>query len=154
MKRLFLIIAAVVMFVSCDDDDRLFYGPDGPATTPQAALPQSANDYMSTTYPDARIVDVDFEHGIVEVEINDNGTWRDVYFTADGQWLRTTTDIHPNNIPQAVKDTIAASEYAGWRIDDVDFIQSPEGEWYTVEFEKRGSELEAILRITADGTIL
>ncbi len=154
MKRLLLIFAAVTMFAACNDDDKMFYGPNGPASTPQAALPQQANGYMEATYPDARIVDVDFENGVVEVEINDNGTRRDVYFTADGEWLRTTTDVKYQNLPQEILDAIAASEYAAWRADDADWVESPEGEWYEVELEERGTEREVIIRIAADGTIL
>ncbi len=154
MKRLILMLAAVALFAACNDDDHLFYGPNGPASTPQEALPMQANGYMEANYPDARIIEVDFENGVVEVDINDNGTFREVYFTADGEWIRTVTDIHPRNMPQVVSDAIAATEYAAWMVDDVDFVQSPEGEWYEVDMEQRGSEREVTLRIGTTGELL
>lgn len=51
-----------------------------------------------------------------------------------------------------MKTTIAASEYASYRIDEVDFYQTAaNGDFYLVELESSRGDVD--VRITLDGTI-
>lgn len=48
---------------------------------------------------------------------------------------------------------IASSEkYAGYQIDDADFVETPEGEYYLVELEK--GELEVKVKVNAEGEFI
>ena len=46
-----------------------------------------------------------------------------------------------------------SQEYQDYRIDDAEYIQTPESEYYLIELEGRGDS-ERNVRITSDGTIL
>lgn len=112
----------------------------------------SVDAYLKEHYPAARIVDIDRENGMTEVEILDGTVYRELLFDNGGAWVQTKTELRTSALPEAVAAAIRASQYASYRIDDVDFIQTPAGEWYLVELESGNQEVK--LRIDAAGTIL
>ncbi len=120
-------------------------------------LPQSIADFINTNYQGASIVDVDKENLVVEVEILDAANiFRDLLFSTvngtDYTWVYTKTELSVSQLPEAVLQAINASEYASYEIEDVDFMQTPDGEYYLIEMEL--GSLEAELHIKADGTVL
>nr|WP_302986656.1 PepSY-like domain-containing protein [uncultured Alistipes sp.] len=117
-------------------------------------LPQGVQSYLSQHYPDARVVDTEFERGVYEVEIVDGRTVRELRFDADGNWLETRTEVRVSSLPAAVLDAVRTSQYGSWQIEDADLVQTPDGEWYEVELEEPRTDREARLRVRADGTIL
>lgn len=117
-------------------------------------LPQTVQSYLSQHYPDARVVDTEFERGVYEVEIVDDRTVRELSFDADGNWLETRTEVRVSSLPAAVLDAVRASEYGSWQIEDADLVQTPDGEWYEVELEEPRTDRETRIRVCADGTIL
>lgn len=108
---------------------------------------------LMARYPAARIIDVDAQMGGVEVEIMDNGTRREVSYDADANWLRTKTDWRVSYLPSIVAQALADSAYGNYRVDEVDWIETPEGDFYLFELE-RGGAMEVILRIDPSGVIL
>lgn len=112
----------------------------------------SIDQYIGKNYPDAIILDYDREGSITEVDIMDAGVIRELYFDAKGDWLRTTTDVLPANLPQAVLEAIAASDYQLWQIDEAELVVTPSSEYYLVELESGDQEVN--LRITPAGEIL
>ncbi len=140
----------------------LYYAEDGtlvksvPSDGPPAYSPVAPNgtieSYITTTYPNATILDFEREGGITEVDILDDGVVRELYFDAAGTWLRTVTDVRPAELPEAVLQAIAASDYATWRIDDAENIVEGAGEYYLIELES--GEREVVLMIAPSGEIL
>lgn len=118
--------------VDRDDDEMLL--PE--------ALPEAVRSYIDANYPNARIVEIDRDRtlGLLEVEILDGRTERELYF-AGSEWVRTVTDMQPADLPAAVREAIAASEYASWTIDDVDFVEEPTRSYWRVEVESGGREV-------------
>ena len=58
-----------------------------------------------------------------------------------------------NELPETVTRAIASSEkYAGYQIDDADFVETPGGEYYLVELEK--GELEVKVKVNAEGEFI
>lgn len=110
------------------------------------------DSYIAENYPGAIILDYDREGSITEVDILDGEIIRSLYFDAKGDWLRTTTDILPANLPQAVLEAIAASDYQLWQIDEVELVVTPRQEYYLVELENGNQEVN--LRITPAGEII
>ena len=102
-------------------------------------------------YPGAVIVDVEYEKGGIEVEIVHERRGKDVYLTKDHNWIKTEWDVRRNELPDAVKSQISTS-WAGWKIDDAEYVETPSGSWYKIELEKGESEVK--VRIAPDGTIL
>lgn len=145
MKRVllsFVMLAGMMMSLSaCEKNDD--YNP--------ALLTNAVKNFISTTYGNARIVETDYERGFLKVEIIHENKGKDVYFNND-QWEYTEWDVRATDLPDAVTAAIASTEYAAYRIDDVDFIQKASGDYYLVELEKGGREVR--LSIGADGTIL
>lgn len=76
------------------------------------------------------------------------GTREDVYFNGQNAWVYTEWDIHRSELPEAVTAAIPA-EYASYTIDDIEYVQTPDAEYYLVELECGKQEIE--LRITAEG---
>lgn len=116
--------------------------------------PSSAiEEYIQTKYPNARIIEIDREdRGYTEVDIINEGVLLELLFDEGGAWVQTSQDVRVRELPQAVTSAIQAA-YPGYQIDDADWVETPEGEWYLVELEMRG-EADLYVRVTEDGTIL
>lgn len=72
--------------------------------------------------------------------------------TMEALGCRLKTELRITALPDAVMAAIKASQYATYRIDDADFIETLTGEWYLVELESGKQEVK--LRIDATGKIL
>lgn len=144
MKKMMSLLAAtlVVFAVACNDDD------DAKKID---QLDPVVVEKIESLYPASRVVDVDYYQNYTEVDIMDGTTPREVYFDLQGAWIRTETDVRISDLPKVVTDAIASSQYASLRLDDADYVQTPEGDYYLVELD---SNPDVYLSITADGTIL
>ena len=148
MKRVYLLaisIFALLSLNSCDkyDDysDMMLYSNS-----------DNIKASVIELYPQARIVEMDKDRRTIEVDIIDsNNIKRDVYLDLSFNWIRTETDISRNTLPVEVTDKIAG-KYAGWFIDSVKQIDSPQGRYYLVEIEK--GERDKYIKIEANGNIL
>lgn len=120
---------------------------------PQEQLPNAIETFISEKYSGARILKMESEKGLVEVDIIHNKISKDVYFDLQYNWKYTTWDVRISALPAAVTAAIAAdATYAGYRIDDAEYVESPDGDFYLIELEK--GEREVTIRIDASGTIL
>ena len=141
----------------------LFYTADGELVKEVAGgdssyeefIPRLPNEgikmFISQNYPDAQILDVERKGSSFEVEILDEKSVRSLLFDMHDKWVRTLTEIHPNDVPQGVLDAIS-DLYTSYRIDEVDFVQTPNAEYYLVEIESGPQEV--LLKITPAGEIL
>ena len=141
----------------------LFYTADGELVKEVAGgdssyeefIPRLPNEgikmFISQNYPDAQIIDVERKGSSFEVEILDEKSVRSLLFDMHDKWVRTLTEIHPNDVPQGVLDVIG-DLYTSYRIDEVDFVQTPNAEYYLVEIESGPQEV--LLKITPAGEIL
>ncbi len=116
----------------------------------------SIEEFINTRYPDARIIEIDREDfGYTEVDIIYDGTLLEVLFDESGAWVRTTQELNRNEIPDVILNAVnnlINTTYAGYWIDDADWIDSPTGEWYQIELEtSRGQDV--CLRVETDGTV-
>lgn len=111
----------------------------------------SVAEYIARHYPSARIVEVDIEGGLTEIEIIDGRTPRELLFSASGQWMLTKTELRRHDVPQAVEAARMASEYADYYIDDIDFYETPEGNYYRYDLESRWGDVK--VDITPEGVL-
>ena len=114
--------------------------------------PSAIDAYIAQHYPGARIVEREFEKGMIEVDIVDGTTIRELTFTPDGEWVGTKTEVRYTSVPEVVRTALSASDYGTWQVDDTDFHQTPTGDYYLFELEK--GELDVYLRIDTAGNIL
>lgn len=114
-------------------------------------LPKEVLDFLASTYPAHKIVDSEFDDGRLEVEIYHDKLKREVLFSADNNWIRTTTELSIKAVPQSILNVLKSSKYSSYTIDDVDHIVTPKEEFYIFELEFINSEID--VRIYLDGTI-
>ncbi len=114
-------------------------------------LSASINSYIATNYPSAKIVEVDVEkNGNYEIDIINNGKHLELQFTTTGDWAYTKTEnLLQSEVPQNVLTAIQSS-YSGYRIDDIDYYETPTDSYYFFELESGSIEVDA--KVMLDGT--
>ena len=148
---------------SAAGDVKINIGADGKMTEPSpqpgigenqengGMLDAAVKNFILEKYPTAQVVEYDYDDGLLEVEIWHENKEKNVYFNGAKDWVRTEWDITRNELPTAVTSTIE-TQYAGFSIDDIEYIQTPTGDYYRIELERGDNERE--LRIDAAGKIL
>ena len=113
-------------------------------------VPTNVTNKINEMYPGAVVLDIEMEHGMYEVEIRHEGIEKEVVFGRDFQWVSTSWDVMESQLPDAVKNFIAAN-YAGYKIDDVEFYSTPKGTYYEIELEMGVNEIK--VNVTPEGEI-
>ena len=108
--------------------------------------------FIEQRYEGAKILydEKDF-NGEGDVEIIHNNIKKEVKFNRKNSWINTTWDVAINELPNAARESVI-NRYPDYRIDDVDYIETPSGDRYKVEMEK--GEWDKTLFVTANGEIL
>lgn len=135
---LLALLLTVGLFHSCDDDDN-----------DSISVPEAVLTAYNQKYATFRVTEWEYEWGYYKAEFRNNGAEVEAWFTASGEWTRTETDCRPTLLPQAVQDYLTAN-YQGYRIDDVNFVETPTGEYYEVELERAGQP-DVYVNVTAEG---
>ncbi len=139
--------AALIALASCSEDSI-----DNTSGAAEAIVPEAAISYVATSYPGASAA-WSIENDMIKAQLKGNGTTSgtDLWFDRKGKWMFTDVDFR-GNTPQAILDYIAAN-YPGYTIDDVDLITTPDGYYYEIELEKKGSP-DVTIYIKEDGTVV
>lgn len=142
MKKQFsFLMIALALLVSCSDDDN-----------DNVAVDKSVRSYIETAYPGAVIRHAEKEFGgLIEVEFLHDNLIKDAYFTTADEWVYTEWDVALVTLPKAVADAVSAA-FPDYRIDDADYLEFPDVEYYRLELEK--GNLEKFISVTSDGTVI
>ena len=117
-------------------------------------LPQAVLTFIQQKYPQATIVEIDREKGMLEVEIFDSNIKKEVVFNVQDQWQTTTWEVRKNSVPASVMNTLQKMGYKDYRIDDIYFQQRNNGsEVYIFELEKGNNEIKLTLN-AANGEVI
>lgn len=135
-----VLFSAIAVLASCSDDD-----------DNKAVVCNQVKSYITQNYPGAIIRDAEYSRGYFEVEIYHDARIKDVYFDGSDNWVATKWDVSIADLPAAVVTSLTEN-FPEYRIDDVDYVVTPERETYYVELER--GNYERAVYITADGTIL
>lgn len=147
------------------DEYDLYYSPDGTLLKAVADshdnddngkyLPSTLSDraktYIAANYTEAKILEIEQERDMIEVDILDGATHRELLFDANGEWVRTETEIKRTAVPQNIMDALSASAYASYKIDDVSYYETPQRNYYRFELESASQDVE--LNITLEGVV-
>lgn len=116
------------------------------------AINNDIRNFIEQKYEGATILyaEKDF-NGEIDVEIIHNNIKKEVKFNRKNSWINTTWDVAINELPGAARESIL-DKYPEYRIDDVDYVETPTGDHYKVELER--GEREKIVFVTAEGEIL
>lgn len=127
------------------DDDNGSYLPNIPSE-----MVAAATEFIQKNYPNARIVEIEMEHGRIEVDIIHDNRAKEVLLSAAYEWISTSWDVYV--LPVAVTDAISASQYSGYRVDDAEFFETPAGNYYLIELEQGNREVK--VKISENGTFI
>lgn len=143
MKKLFFVFAlALVALTACNDDD----------DDNHVDVNQIVRAYIETKYPGAEIRYGEYdERGLLEVEFMHNSQVKDAYFNSSNEWIYTEWDIAIADLPAEVSNAVS-NAYPDFRVDDADYIQAPQGDYYEIEIEK--GNVESWIYVTPLGNIV
>lgn len=86
----------------------------------------AANDVKWEKEDDASI-EAEFKIGKVEYSAT---------FDQAGKWLETESEIKKSELPQAILSAIT-KEFSGFKIEEAEKLETPEGKFYEVKLEKK-----------------
>lgn len=139
MKKMITIIILLLSVIACNNDRYEF------------PINDTVQNYINKQYRGASIRETDYsDNGLFEVEIRHDARIKDVYFDKNDNWVYTTWDVKVLTLPDAVKNSVEQA-YPGYRIDDADYVQRPEGDFYKLELDR--GELEKTVYALPDGNI-
>lgn len=127
------------------DGDNESLLPDAPSE-----IVTSATEFIQKNYPNARIIEIESEHGVIEIDIIHDNRSKEVLLSTTYEWISTSWDVY--TLPAKVTEAINASQYNGYVVDDAEYFETPTGNYYLVELEQGKSEVK--IKITEDGEIV
>lgn len=141
-----------------DDDVKVYVNETGIISRPQngsdggnsnVPVEDELQNFIDQKYPGAIILEKDYDHGYLEIDILHDGIEKEIKFNGQNQWVRTEWEVR--QLPDAVKNTITAQ---GYTLDDneFDYVETTDSIWYEVEVRKGRDELK--LYISPTGEIL
>ena len=136
-----LLLAVPTVFTSCDDDDDHNFD----------FVTETIHNAFQNLYPQIQPYEWEIDGPYVKAEFIKESKHYEAWFTLTGDWVRTETD-DVGTLPEPVATSLATN-YADYRIDDVDWVETPTGNFYEVELEKAGSP-DLTVKIAPDGTVI
>ena len=137
-KLLSLLFIALATLCACEEEN--------------IVVNDNIKNFIEKKYEGATILYAEQEfNGEIEVEIVHDNITKEVRFNRNNNWISTTWDIPISQLPDAAKNSIL-KQFSEYRIDDVDYVEKPSGDYYKVEIEK--GERDRTVFVTADGEIL
>ena len=141
-----------------DDDVKVYVNETGIISRPQngndggnsnVPVEDELQNFIDQKYPGAIILEKDYDHGYLEIDILHDGIEKEIKFNGQNQWVRTEWEVR--QLPDAIKNTITAQ---GYTLDDneFDYVETTGSSWYEVEVRKGRDELK--LYISPTGEIL
>ncbi len=74
-------------------------------------------------------------------------------FDENGKWEETEKEINFSDLPEPVKASLKA-DFTDYEVDEVEFVETPDGEFYEVELEKDNKKEVLELLISPDGKVV
>ncbi|WP_230623992.1 PepSY-like domain-containing protein [Porphyromonas gulae] len=133
--KVFKFLASMVLFAglfaACNKEDNDLIN----STSDEAAV-------LATMYPNAQNVRWEQEGEFRVAEFMNEGVQSEAWFLRR-IWQYTETDIPYSALPKAVRTAFEASEYAKWKVEDVDMVERNGTEvFYVIEVEKGEQEVD------------
>ena len=120
-------------------------------------VPSNVENAFEQKVSNAKDVEWDYDsvEKMWEVEYEIDKADFEAEFDENGNWLETEKEINYSELPTAVMESLK-SNYPHCEIEEVDYVETPEGKFYEVEIEleKDGKELEYDLLFTPLGKIV
>lgn len=160
IERVEMAVVFIIEVEKGDQDVDLHYAEDGTliktvADDNSPNVPELVNEVIlrviAEKYPNAVILEVDVENNLIEVDILDGKLHKEVIFNQKNEWLSTSWEVLQSNVPAVVMNAFNSSEYKNYKIDDIDFYETPLNSYYLFELDKEPTDI--YLMITEDGQV-
>ncbi|MDO4320430.1 MAG: PepSY-like domain-containing protein [Bacteroidales bacterium] len=138
-----LAIGALASLSACSDDDKGIKVPD------------TFRDALMAQFPQAKNVEWENKAGYRVADFKVGNVDTEAWYTTDADWVMTVRELGKNQsaLPVPVAGALSASEYASWRIDDIDYYERVAESFYVIDIEKAGLT-DTELYYTPDGILL
>ena len=108
--------------------------------------------FLADRYPGAVIIEKDYDDGYLEIDFRHDNYIKEALFNGANAWVRTTWELRrASELPAAVSSALDA-QYAGYRVDDIEAIETADALHYELELENGRNELKVIF--AEDGTLV
>lgn len=132
------------------------WGEHLPVTPGQTA---DVKSLVMEKYPQAVILDIEADRQGIEAEIRDGGRQKEVLYQQDAGgtlfWVHTTYEIgryEMDTLPEEVRQALAELTGSGMRVDDVDYFETVDGNYYRIEVEDR--DVDKYVYVAENGEML
>lgn len=126
-------------------------GDNNPSHYIPGEINSTISKFITDKYPGAKITEIEKEKNGIEVDILDGKVHRELLFTNEGEWKFTKTEVLAAEVPEIVMDAFKKSQYSNHRIDDIDFYDTPDKDYYIFELDAEPNDIH--FKIFTDGTI-
>ncbi|MGO3719374.1 MAG: PepSY-like domain-containing protein [Mesonia hippocampi] len=110
------------------------------------------NTNFQKAYPNATDVEWEMEGENYKVEFDMGKMDNEIWYSIDGNTIKTEMEITENDLPSAVKNTVQ-SKYPDYKIDEVEMTEENGKKTYEVELEKWFQE-DRKLMISENGDLI
>lgn len=115
-------------------------------------VPTNLNTNFQKAYPNATDVEWEMEGENYKVEFDMGKMDNEIWYSIDGNTIKTEMEITENDLPSAVKNTVQ-SKYPDYKIDEVEMTEENGKKTYEVELEKWFQE-DRKLMISENGDLI
>ena len=146
LEKYFLLLALGVFafaLQSCDDDDN-----DG------ISVPAELSNALAKEHPNAQRIEWETKGAYYVADFHEDNFEKEAWFTKDGVWQMTETDLRYADLPAPVRSSYESSTYYNvWKVEDVDKLERKEmADVYIIEVEKGNQEMD--LYYSEDGILV
>ena len=140
LEKYFLLLALGVFafaLQSCDDDDN-----DG------ISVPAELSNALAKEHPNAQRIEWETKGAYYVADFHEDNFEKEAWFTKDGVWQMTETDLRYADLPAPVRSSYESSTYYNvWKVEDVDKLERKEmAVVYIIEVEKGNQEMGNLCR--------
>lgn len=110
----------------------------------EEGIPQIVSNGFKALYPDVYVYEWKWKKkkAMYKAKFYIKGIKYKAYFTPAGTWTKTERDVKRWEVPEAVWNSLAETEYANWKVDDREEHQTPEYPLvYEIEVEQGKQEV-------------
>lgn len=137
-------LVAALAFCACSDDDDKNEG---------ITVPENISHALLQKYPSATRIEWQQKGDYYVADCWVDGKDSDVWFSKNATWQLTEMEISWNNLPATVQTAFSNSEYAGWKREEIVWLQYPTVPMqYVIEVENNNREYQ--LFYAEDGGLL
>jgi hypothetical protein len=126
MKNLFIAIIVIFSFTVCSTN----------SSAQIRKIPADVTDAFTAKFPNAKSVEWRDKLTGFSASFNEGDTAYVASFDNGGNWQSTEHGIEQEALPGAVQDGFEKSRFADWNVNNITYIDTPDGVNYRIEVGK------------------